>query len=46
MIKPGTFGKAVSADSRRQEFDFENEQLLELNKKIDFLFSLIRNTVF
>ncbi len=38
MIKPGTFGKVVSADSRRQEFDFENEQLLELNKQIDFLF--------
>lgn len=38
LIKPGMFGQAVAADSRRTEFDFSNEQLLCLEKKIDYLF--------
>jgi lysophospholipase L1-like esterase len=38
MIKPGLFGKVVAADNRRMDFDFGNEQLLYLNKEIDFLF--------
>lgn len=38
MIKPGIFGKTVAADNKRMDFDFGNEQLLYLNKEIDFLF--------
>lgn len=38
MIKPGMFGISVAADTRRQEFDFANEQLLYMKKKIDYLF--------
>ena len=38
MIKPGLFGKQAAADNRRMDFDFGNEQLLYLKKKIDFLF--------
>jgi len=38
LIKPGMFGYAVAADSRRTEFDFSNEQLLHLDKKIHYLF--------
>jgi len=38
QIKPGMFGMAVAADARRIEFDFSNEQLLCLEKKIDYLF--------
>ena len=38
IIKPGKFGKSVPADSRRQDFDFGNEQVLYLGKKIDYLF--------
>ena len=38
LIKPGMFGLAVAADSRRTEFDFSNEQLLHLDKKVDYLF--------
>lgn len=38
QIKPGYFGKTVSADSRRLDFDFANEQLLYMNKQPDILF--------
>ena len=38
IIKPGLFGKTVHADNRRKDFDFGNEQLLFLKKKIDALF--------
>lgn len=38
LIKPGMFGQSVAADARRMDFDFSNEQLLYLNKKIDYLF--------
>ncbi len=38
LITPGFFGREVPADSRRIEFDALNEQLLYLNKKIDYLF--------
>lgn len=38
MIKPGQFGKNVPADVRRMDFDFGNEQVLYLNKKVDVLF--------
>ena len=38
VIKPGNFGKEVAADKLRYLFDYQNEQLLLLEKKIDFLF--------
>jgi len=38
QIRPGLFGKAVAADSRRIEFDFLNEQLLYLGRRPDILF--------
>lgn len=38
IIKPGLFGKAYSADSRRSVFDFHNEQILTEKKKVDFVF--------
>lgn len=38
MIKPGLFSKTVAADSRRQEFDIKNEQLLALARSIDAVF--------
>lgn len=38
IIKPGLFGKAYSADSRRSVFDFHNEQILTENKKVDYVF--------
>jgi len=38
LIKPGLFGKTVHADNRRMDFDFGNEQLLFLHKKINALF--------
>lgn len=38
MIKPGYFSKSVAADGRRMDFDFHNEQLLEKNVCIDYLF--------
>lgn len=38
IIKPGNFGASVAADVRRCEFDIENEELIYLNKKTDFLF--------
>lgn len=38
LIRPGYFGKAVSADSRRMDFDFANEQVLYLKKRPDILF--------
>ena len=38
LIKPGLFGTAVAADSRRLEFDFKNEEILSLGKRPDFLF--------
>lgn len=38
IIKPGNFGTNVPADVRRCEFDIENEELLYLNKKINYLF--------
>jgi len=38
IIKPGNFGKVVAADSLRYLFDYQNEQLLHLGKKVDFLF--------
>ena len=38
LIKPGMFGMTVAADARRMDFDFSNEQLLYLEKKIDYLF--------
>ena len=38
VIKPGMFGVAVSADSRRQEFDFGNEQLLLAGVQPDAVF--------
>ncbi len=38
MIKPGLFGKTVAADAKRQDYDFDNEQLLYFKKDIDYLF--------
>lgn len=38
QIKPGLFGESVAADSRRLDFDYSNEQLLYLDKEIDYLF--------
>lgn len=38
IIKPGHFGKVYSADSRRNVFDFHNEQILTEKKKVDFVF--------
>lgn len=38
IIKPGLFGCAVSADSRRFEFDCGNESLLAANVRPDVLF--------
>ena len=38
LLSPGTFGKTVAADNRRQDFDFSNEQILYTNTKIDYLF--------
>lgn len=38
VLKPGMFGTAAAADSRRQEFDFGNEQLLLAGVRPDALF--------
>ena len=38
MIKPGYFGKTVPADTRRIDFDFQNEQILYLHRNVDVLF--------
>lgn len=38
LIKPGMFGMTVAADTRRQEFDFFNEQNLYQKTEIDYLF--------
>ena len=38
VIKPGNFGTAVPADTKRVHFDFYNEQLIENEQKIDYLF--------
>ena len=38
IIKPGNFGKDVPADRKRAEFDYQNEQILYLGKKVDLLF--------
>lgn len=38
IIKPGLFGKAVSADSQREIFDKKNEQILSENAQVDFTF--------
>ncbi len=38
LIKPGTFGIAVAADSRRGVFDAHNESLLAKNTAIDAVF--------
>ena len=38
LRKPGMFGLTVAADERRMDFDSSNEQLLDLNTKIDYLF--------
>ncbi len=38
VVKPGLFGIAVAADSRRGEFDFGNEQLLAAGVRPDVLF--------
>lgn len=38
VIKPGMFGTAVSADTRRGEFDFGNESLLMEGVQTDVLF--------
>ena len=38
LITVPKFGKTVFADGRRQDFDFGNEQLLYLKKKVDYLF--------
>ncbi len=38
LIKPGVFGVVSNADNRRYEFDFYNEQILEMNEEIDYLF--------
>ncbi len=38
IIKPGNFGATVPADTRRCEFDIENEELIYLNKSIKYLF--------
>ena len=36
IIKPGNFGKTVAADNLRYLFDYQNEQLILLEKEIDF----------
>lgn len=38
LIKPGLFGKNVPADAKRQDYDFDNEQMLYFKKDIDYLF--------
>ena len=38
IIKPGNFGKNVTADNRRGDFDFGNEQVLYLKRSVDILF--------
>lgn len=38
IIKPGLFGNDVAADVKRQDYDFDNEQLLYMKKDIDYLF--------
>ncbi len=38
LVTPGFFGATVSADSRRMDFDFSNEQILYMNRQIDYLF--------
>jgi lysophospholipase L1-like esterase len=38
IIRPGSFGKAVAADSRRVEFDAHNEVLIYHQVPIDFVF--------
>lgn len=38
VLKPGAFGLAVAADSRRMEFDFLNEELLLAGVQPDALF--------
>ncbi len=37
-ISPGYFGKTVCADSRRGEFDWRNQLVLDSGKKPDFIF--------
>jgi len=38
MVRPGMFGSQYAADSRRLEFDLQNEQLLFNERSIDFIF--------
>ena len=38
MIRPGMFGGIVSADTRRNVFDYHNEVIISHQAKIDFLF--------
>lgn len=38
MVRPGMLGSHFAADSRRLEFDLQNEQLLYNEKSIDFIF--------
>jgi len=38
MVRPGLFGSQCAADSRRLEFDLQNEQLLYNDRSIDFVF--------
>lgn len=38
LIRPGFFGGIVAADSRRVEFDYKNESLIQLKASIDYLF--------
>ncbi|WP_400246691.1 GDSL-type esterase/lipase family protein [Niallia sp. JL1B1071] len=38
VIRPGLFGGVISADTRRNVFDYHNEVLISHQTKIDFLF--------
>ncbi len=38
VIRPGPFGQAVAADSRRVEFDLKNEVILAQNRSVDTVF--------
>lgn len=38
LIRPGFFGCNIAADSRRVEFDYQNESLLQCKTSIDYLF--------
>lgn len=38
IIKPGRFGAIVAADTRRDEFDWKNDVIINNNIDVDFLF--------